>query len=59
MTDKRTWEVGEPDLEELLSDPIMEYLLRRDGLTHRDVWRAVEAARDTLRAGPMVADVAA
>ena len=59
MTDRKTWEVGEPALDELLSDPIVDCLLRRDGLTRHDVWRAVEAARDNLRADAMVADAAA
>ena len=59
MTDRKTWEVGEPALDELLSDPIMDRLLRCDGLTRRDVLQAVEAARENLRAGAMVADAAA
>lgn len=48
MNDSQTWEQGEPSVADLLSDPIVELVLRRDGLTRRDVWRAVEAARRGL-----------
>ena len=59
MSDANYWEASEPALDDLLSDPIMEYLLRRDGLTRRDVWRAVETARSNLHLEPAVADAAA
>lgn len=38
----------EPALHELMNDPIMHLLLRRDGLTSEAVWRFVEQARDRL-----------
>ena len=48
MTRGQAWDRGEPSLEELLSDPIFECLMRRDGLTREDVLRAVEAGRRGL-----------
>ena len=48
MTDRHAWTEGEPDLADLLSDPIVDALLRRDGLTRRDVWHAVDLARRRL-----------
>ena len=48
MIEREGWDGGEPSIAELLSDPIVELVLRRDGLTRRDVWRAVEAARRRL-----------
>ncbi len=48
MTKKRAWVEGEPSLEDLLSDPILEFILHRDGLTLRDVWQAVDLARARL-----------
>lgn len=35
----------EPDIKDLLSDPIAALLRARDGLTRRDVERAVASAR--------------
>jgi len=48
MTDRQNWEHGEPSVAELLSDPIVDFVLRHDGLTRGDVWRAVAAARRAL-----------
>lgn len=39
----------EPSLEEVLEDPIVSLLLRRDGLTSYDVRRVTDAARRRLR----------
>jgi hypothetical protein len=43
----RRWERGgeEPSLEELLFDPVVESVLKRDGLTREDVMAVMEAAR--------------
>lgn len=38
----------EPSLQELMSDPIMHLLLRRDGLPSQAVWRLVEQERERL-----------
>ena len=35
----------EPSLREIMSDPIVQAVMRRDGLTCQDVWRVIEAAR--------------
>ena len=59
MSDSNFWEAGEPTLDELLSDPIMDFILRRDRLTRRDIWRAVDEARDNLRAERVVQHAAA
>ena len=45
---RQTWVEGEPSLAELLSDPMIDHLLRRDGVTRQDMWRAVEAAQRGL-----------
>ena len=59
MTPRQGWEQGEPAVEELLSDPIFEFVMRRDGLTREDVWRAVEDARRSLYRGRQPSSVAA
>jgi hypothetical protein len=38
----------EPPLRELMNDPIMLLLLRRDGLTRAEVWAFLEGTRDRL-----------
>ena len=38
----------EPQLEELLNDPIAQLVMRRDGIAVADVWRIVEMARSRL-----------
>jgi hypothetical protein len=53
------WIEGEPRVEDLLSDPISDLLLRHDGLTREDVWRAVESARRALAAAEDRASAAA
>ena len=47
----RRWERGgeEPLLEEMLFDPVVESVLKRDGLTREDVMAVMAAAR--LRIG--------
>ena len=40
----------EPKLNDLLADPIVHLVMRRDGLTPEDVWAAVHFARERLRA---------
>ena len=41
---------GEPDLHELLDDPTLHAVMRRDGLTRLDLDAAIAQARDRLRA---------
>ena len=59
MTRSQAWEQGEPALEDLLSDPIFECVLRRDGLTREDVRRAVETAQRNLARGRQPSSAAA
>jgi hypothetical protein len=44
---RRRWDKSgqEPSLDELLVDPVIEAVLRRDGLTRDDVMAVVRAAR--------------
>ena len=55
MSDTSAWaEAGvEPDLEELLSDPLVEIVLSYDGLTREDV-RVVISAYRARRRGEML-----
>ncbi|HVJ55535.1 MAG TPA: hypothetical protein VM689_23950 [Aliidongia sp.] len=39
------WIDAEPGLDDLMNDPIMQLLLRGDGIDERQVFRAVELAR--------------
>jgi hypothetical protein len=39
-------------LSEMMSDPIVQAVMRRDGITCRDVWKVVEDARQ--RAGIII-----
>jgi hypothetical protein len=50
----RRWGQGgaEPPIEDMLSDPVIEAVLRHDGLTREDVLAVIEAAR--LRIGGRV-----
>jgi hypothetical protein len=42
------WLKGEPKLREMLNDPIVRMVMRRDNLGPADVWAAVEQARTGL-----------
>jgi hypothetical protein len=48
--DATTGTFGEPDLRELLDDPTLHAVMRRDGLTRLDLDVAIAQARDRLRA---------
>lgn len=41
----------EPSLVEILNDPIVHLVMARDGLTPKDVWPQLLAARARLRLG--------
>lgn len=43
------WLMGEPRLREMMTDPIVRLVMRRDNLGPVDVWAAVEQARANLR----------
>jgi hypothetical protein len=40
---------GEPTIDDVLSDPIVQSVMRRDGLTYEDVHAAVTRALARLR----------
>ncbi len=42
---KEAWLNGEPTIDDVLSDPIVQSLVRSDGLTYEDVHAAVALAR--------------
>jgi hypothetical protein len=48
--DSTTRTFDEPDLRELLDDPTLHAVMRRDGLTRLDLDAAIAQARDRLRA---------
>ena len=39
---------AEPTVEELMADPIMHLILKRDGIAAADTWEAVEITRRRL-----------
>ena len=43
---------GEPDLDELMLEPIVRLVMRSDGLSESDVRGVIEMARETVRSGP-------
>ncbi|CEF49360.1 unnamed protein product [uncultured bacterium] len=47
---KQPWR--EPTLDDLLSDPTLETLLARDGVTRDELHRVIEGARQTLARVP-------
>ena len=51
MPSKHRWATHgiEPDLHDLLADPVVELVMRRDGIVAGDVWAAVQRARSRLR----------
>ena len=38
----------EPTLDDVMSDPLLGFIMRRDGLTHDNVWAAIHLARQQL-----------
>ena len=42
------WRHGEPTVEEVMSDPIVHLLMRRDGLVADQVWPVVLEAQSRL-----------
>ncbi len=42
---KNNWTSFEPHLDEMFSDPIVTAVMRRDGLTERDLREALTSAR--------------
>ena len=48
-TQKEAWLNGEPTIDDVLSDPIVQSVMRSDGLTYEDVHAAVTMALARLR----------
>lgn len=51
VTETANWILGEPSVEEVLVDPVVHALLRRDGLRLDDLQRAIAFARRRLDSG--------
>ncbi len=51
-TQKEAWLNGEPTIDDVLSDPIVQSVMRSDGLTYEDVHAAVTLALARLRNMP-------
>jgi hypothetical protein len=47
----RRWAAGgiEPDLNDMLADPVVHLVMRRDGVTEAELRRVIAAARAMLR----------
>jgi hypothetical protein len=48
-TQKEAWLDGEPTIDDVLSDPIVQTVMRSDGLTYEDVHAAIAVALARLR----------
>jgi hypothetical protein len=48
ITETAPWIVGEPSLQELMGDPVVHAVLRRDGLSPQDLMGAIARARGRL-----------
>ncbi len=48
MPTREDWLNGEPRIPDMLTDPIVRMVMRRDNLGPRDVWAAVERGRAAL-----------
>jgi hypothetical protein len=48
VTETTPWILGEPTIEELLRDPLVHAVLRRDGLNPQDLLQAVALGRGRL-----------
>ncbi len=46
------WLHGEPSIQEVMSDPIVHLVMRRDGLTPESVWAVIQAASVKLQVKP-------
>jgi hypothetical protein len=46
----KSWLYGEPDIADMLSDPIVRLVMRRDAVGDVEVWRAIRRAQGQLTA---------
>lgn len=49
MSPSDNWLSGEPQVNELMADPILHLVLRRDRLPAQEVWRTLRHAQERLR----------
>ena len=52
LRQSESWLHGEPSIQEVMSDPIVHFVMRRDGLTPEIVWAAIQAASIELQVKP-------
>jgi hypothetical protein len=52
MSKRRTYETAgeEPDLHELLADPVIQAVMRRDGVSNAELWAVIRTGRCLLGA---------
>jgi hypothetical protein len=52
MSKRRTYETAgeEPDLQELLADPVILAVMQRDGVSHAELWAVIRTGRRLLGA---------
>jgi hypothetical protein len=50
LAGSRSWH-GEPRVEDLLEDPVMQLVMRRDQVCRDELARLIEGVRETLRRG--------
>lgn len=53
MPTRDDWLLGEPQVHDMLTDPIVRLVMRRDNLGPADVWTAIDRARAALRGREM------
>ena len=55
VTETVPWILGEPTVEDLLRDPLVHAVLRRDGLSPQDLLQAIALGRGRLDPAMLVA----
>jgi len=55
VTETIPWILGEPTVEDLLRDPLVHAVLRRDGLSPQDLLQAIALGRGRLDPAMLVA----
>jgi hypothetical protein len=53
-----TWIAGEPAVRDVLGDPLIHAVLRRDGLSLQDLLRAIAVGRQRLASPAAASDAA-
>lgn len=55
VTETASWIVGEPSVQDVLRDPVVHAVLRRDGLSLHDLMRAIARGRRRLAPAEFIA----